>query len=32
LLHKPVEPMRLRAVMHDLFMDHDDRSDTGAAL
>jgi CheY-like chemotaxis protein len=32
LLHKPVDPMRLRAVMHDLFMDHDDRRDTGAAL
>jgi CheY-like chemotaxis protein len=25
LLHKPVDPMRLRAVMHDLFMNHDDR-------
>ena len=32
LLHKPVDPMRLRAVMHDLFMDHDDGRDTGAAL
>jgi signal transduction histidine kinase/CheY-like chemotaxis protein len=32
LLHKPVDPMRLRAVMHELFMDHDDRRDTGAAL
>jgi signal transduction histidine kinase len=31
LLHKPVDPMRLRAVMHELFMDHDDRRDTGAA-
>jgi CheY-like chemotaxis protein len=26
LLHKPVDPMRLRAVMHQLFKDHDDRS------
>jgi len=32
LLHKPVDPMRLRAVMHELFMDHGDRRDTGAAL
>jgi signal transduction histidine kinase len=32
LLHKPVDPMRLRAVMHELFVDHDDRRDTGAAL
>ena len=32
LLHKPVDPMRLRAVMHELFMDHDDRRDTGSAL
>jgi signal transduction histidine kinase len=32
LLHKPVDPMRLRAVMHELFMDHDDRRDTGPAL
>jgi signal transduction histidine kinase/CheY-like chemotaxis protein len=32
LLHKPVDPMRLRAVMHELFMDHDDRRDAGAAL
>jgi CheY-like chemotaxis protein len=32
LLHKPVEPMRLRAVIHELFRDHDDRRDTGAAL
>ena len=32
LLHKPVDPMRLRAVMHELFMEHDDRSDAGAAL
>jgi signal transduction histidine kinase/CheY-like chemotaxis protein len=32
LLHKPVDPMRLRAVMHELFRDHDDRRDTGAAL
>jgi len=28
LLHKPVDPMRLRAVMHQLFKDHDDRTDT----
>jgi CheY-like chemotaxis protein len=26
LLHKPVDPMRLRAVMHQLFRHHDDRS------
>ena len=32
LLHKPVDPMRLRAVMHELFMDHEDRRDTGPAL
>jgi len=32
LLHKPVDPMRLRAVMHELFMDHDDRRDTKVAL
>ncbi|UPK39370.1 MASE1 domain-containing protein [Bradyrhizobium sp. 186] len=32
LLHKPVDPMRLRAVMHELFMDHDDRRDTRSAL
>ncbi|WP_213290156.1 MASE1 domain-containing protein [Bradyrhizobium sp. sGM-13] len=32
LLHKPVDPMRLRAVMHELFMDHDDKRDTGPAL
>src|SRR6476646_1683564 len=32
LLHKPVDPMRLRAVLQDLFMDHDDGRDTGAAL
>jgi CheY-like chemotaxis protein len=25
LLHKPVDPMRLRAVMHEFFMDRDDR-------
>jgi signal transduction histidine kinase/integral membrane sensor domain MASE1/CheY-like chemotaxis protein len=31
LLHKPVDPMRLRAVMHQLFRDHDDRS-TAKAL
>jgi signal transduction histidine kinase/CheY-like chemotaxis protein len=31
LLHKPVDPMRLRAVMHELFMDHDDRRDTRPA-
>ena len=29
LLHKPVDPMRLRAVMHQLFKDHGDRRDTG---
>ena len=32
LLHKPVDPMRLRAVMHEFFREHDDRSDAGAAL
>src|SRR5262245_39531026 len=32
LLHKPVEPGRLRAVMHQLFKDHDDRSESAAAL
>jgi signal transduction histidine kinase/CheY-like chemotaxis protein len=32
LLHKPVDPMRLRAVMHEFFRDHDDRRDAGAAL
>jgi len=32
LLHKPVDPMRLRAVMHELFIDHDDRRDAGPAL
>jgi signal transduction histidine kinase/integral membrane sensor domain MASE1 len=32
LLHKPVDPMRLRAVMHQLFRDHDDRRDTARAL
>ena len=32
LLHKPVDPMRLRAVMQEFFMDHDDRRDTGPAL
>ena len=32
LLHKPVDPMRLRAVMHELFMEHDDRSDARVAL
>jgi CheY-like chemotaxis protein len=32
LLHKPVDPMRLRAVMHELFRAHDDRSDTARAL
>jgi CheY-like chemotaxis protein len=32
LLHKPVDPMRLRAVMHELFRDHEDRKDAGAAL
>ena len=32
LLHKPVDPMRLRAVMHELFREHDDRNDADAAL
>ncbi|SIO21580.1 Signal transduction histidine kinase [Bradyrhizobium erythrophlei] len=32
LLHKPVDPMRLRAVMHKFLRDDDDRRDTGAAL
>jgi CheY-like chemotaxis protein len=32
LLHKPVEPGRLRAVMHKLFKDHDDMSDATKAL
>lgn len=32
LLHKPVDPMRLRAVMHEVFRDHDDRRDAGAVL
>ena len=32
LLHKPVDPMRLRAVMHELFRDHDDRRDAARAL
>ncbi|WP_315737906.1 MASE1 domain-containing protein [Bradyrhizobium sp. SZCCHNR1093] len=32
LLHKPVDPMRLRAVMHEFLRDQDDRRDTGAAL
>jgi len=27
LLHKPVDPMRLRAVIHQLFKAHDDRRD-----
>jgi signal transduction histidine kinase len=27
LLHKPVDPMRLRAVMHQLFKDHADKRD-----
>ena len=31
LLHKPVDPMRLRAVMHELLMDHGDGRDTRAA-
>jgi CheY-like chemotaxis protein len=30
LLHKPVDPMRLRAVMHELLMDHDNGRDTRA--
>lgn len=32
LLHKPVDPMRLRAVMHEFLRDQGDRRDTGAAL
>jgi signal transduction histidine kinase len=32
LLHKPVDPMRLRAVMHQLFKEHDDRRDIAGAL
>jgi CheY-like chemotaxis protein len=32
LLHKPVDPMRLRAVMHQLFRDHEDRRDPAMAL
>ncbi|MCC8971034.1 MASE1 domain-containing protein [Bradyrhizobium brasilense] len=32
LLHKPVDPMRLRAAMHELFRDRDGRRETGAAL
>jgi len=32
LLHKPVDPMRLRAVVQEFFRDHDDRRDTGTAL
>lgn len=30
LLHKPVDPMQLRAVMHKLFRDHDGGRDAGA--
>jgi signal transduction histidine kinase/CheY-like chemotaxis protein len=30
LLHKPVDPMQLRAVMHELFRDHDGGRDAGA--
>ncbi|WP_407117143.1 MASE1 domain-containing protein [Bradyrhizobium sp. LMG 9283] len=30
LLHKPVDPMRLRAVMHELLRDHDGGRGTGA--
>ena len=29
LLHKPIDPMRLRTVMHQFFKDHGDRRDTG---
>jgi signal transduction histidine kinase/integral membrane sensor domain MASE1 len=32
LLHKPVDPMRLRAVMHQLFKRDDDTRDTAGAL
>ncbi|MGX1325171.1 signal transduction histidine kinase [Bradyrhizobium sp. USDA 377] len=30
LLHKPVDPMQLRAVMHELFRNHDGGRDAGA--
>ena len=32
LLHKPVDPMQLRAVMHQLFRGDDDRRDAAKAL
>src|SRR5262245_42285094 len=32
LLHKPVDPMQLRAVLHQLLRDHDDRRETTEAL
>ena len=32
LLHKPVDPMRLRAAMHQLFKEHDRRRDIDRAL
>ena len=32
LLHKPVDPMRLRAVMHQLLKDHDDTRNTARAV
>jgi len=32
LLHKPVDPMRLRTVMHELFRDHDESTEAGPAL
>jgi len=28
LLHKPIDPMRLRTVMHQFFKNHGDRRDT----
>jgi signal transduction histidine kinase/integral membrane sensor domain MASE1/CheY-like chemotaxis protein len=31
LLHKPVDPMRLRAVMHQLFKERDSRKDSAGA-
>jgi signal transduction histidine kinase/CheY-like chemotaxis protein len=32
LLHKPVDPMQLRTVMHQLFRNHDDMGDSSRAL
>jgi signal transduction histidine kinase/CheY-like chemotaxis protein len=31
LLHKPVDPMRLRAVMHQLLRDHDEKEETASS-